>query len=89
MLQEPLRFIQINPGLHDPRRERMAMIVEMQVMDLCDIKRNDQGSPNGIRAHANEGREFFDRQIRCFHAPSLVRRFFHSTPEIPLWELGR
>jgi hypothetical protein len=29
-------------------------------------------STDGISAHANERREFFDRQMLCFHAGSLV-----------------
>jgi hypothetical protein len=29
-------------GLNHPRRERMAEIVEREVLDLCSVKRGDQ-----------------------------------------------
>jgi hypothetical protein len=30
--------------------------------------------PDGIRTHANEGREFLNRKILCLHMLSLVQR---------------
>jgi hypothetical protein len=46
MPQEPLHLIQVYPGLHHPRRERMAKIVEMKVLDLRDVERSGQRSPD-------------------------------------------
>jgi hypothetical protein len=46
MAQEPLNLIQVYPGLHHPCRERMAKIMEMKILDLRDVERRDQCSPN-------------------------------------------
>ena len=46
MPQEPLHLIQVYPGLHHSRRERMAKIVEMEIVDLRTIERGGQSSPD-------------------------------------------
>src|SRR5437879_5969204 len=46
MPQEPLHLIQVYPGLNHPRRERMAKIMEMKILDLRDIERKGQRSPD-------------------------------------------
>jgi hypothetical protein len=44
--QEPLNLIQVYPGLNHPRRKCMAKIVEMKILDLCDVERGGQSSPD-------------------------------------------
>jgi hypothetical protein len=44
--QESLHLIQVYPSLNHPRRERMAKIMEMKVVDLCDVEHSNQRSPN-------------------------------------------
>ena len=44
MPQEPLHLIQVYPSLNHPRRDRMAKIMEMKIVDLCDVERNGQRS---------------------------------------------
>jgi hypothetical protein len=46
MPQEPLHLIQVDPGLNHPRRERMAKIVEMEIVDLRTVEREVQRSPD-------------------------------------------
>ena len=46
MPQEPLHLIQVYPGLNHPRREGMAKIVEMEVLNLRTIERGGQRSPD-------------------------------------------
>ena len=46
MPQEPLHLIQVYPGLHHPRRERMAKIVEMKILDFRTIERDGQSTPD-------------------------------------------
>ena len=46
MPQEPLHLIQVNPGLNHPCRERMAKIVEMEIVDLRTVEREVQRSPD-------------------------------------------
>ncbi len=46
MPQEPLHLIQVYPGLNHPGRERMAKIVEMEIMDLRSTERDGQRSPD-------------------------------------------
>ncbi len=46
MPQKPLHLIQVYPGLNHPRRERMAKIVEMEIVDLRTVERDAQRSPD-------------------------------------------
>ena len=46
MPQEPLHLIQVYPGLNHPRCERMAKIVEMEIVDLRTVEREVQRSPD-------------------------------------------
>ena len=46
MSQQPLHLIQVYPGLNHPRRERMAKIVEMEILDLRTVERGGQSSPD-------------------------------------------
>ena len=46
MPEEPLHLIQVYPGLNHPRRERMAKIVKMEILDLRTIERGGQSSPD-------------------------------------------
>ena len=46
MPQEPLNLIQVYSGLHHPCGERMAKIVEMEIVDLRAIERRGQRSPD-------------------------------------------
>ena len=46
MPQEPLHLIQVDSGLNHPRRERMAKIVEMEIVDLRTVEREVQRSPD-------------------------------------------
>lgn len=46
MSQQPLHLIQVDPGLNHPRRERMAKIVKMEIVDLRTIERQVQRSPD-------------------------------------------
>ena len=46
MSQQPLYLIQVDPGLNHPRRERMAKIVEMEIVDLRTVEREVQRSPD-------------------------------------------
>ena len=46
MPQEPLHLIQVDPSLNHPRRERMAKIVEMEIVDLRTVEREVQRSPD-------------------------------------------
>ncbi len=50
MPQEPLHLIQVYPGLNHPRRERMAKIVEMEIVDLRTVER-DGAEPAGCCSH--------------------------------------
>ena len=43
MPQEPLHFIEVYSGLHHSCCERMAKIVEMEIVDLRIVERNGQG----------------------------------------------
>jgi len=55
MPQEPLYLIQVYPSLNHPRRERMAKIMEMKVVDLCDVERNGQRSPDVAPIESRRG----------------------------------
>ena len=44
MPQEPLHLIQIYPGLNHPRCERMAKMVEMEILNLRTIERGGHSS---------------------------------------------
>ena len=46
MPQEPLHLIQVYPSLNHPRCERMAKIMEMKIVDLRDVERHGQRSPD-------------------------------------------
>jgi hypothetical protein len=46
MPQEPLHLIQVYSGLNHPRRERMAKIVAMKILDLRTVERDGQNSPD-------------------------------------------
>ena len=46
MPQKPLHLIQVYSGLNHPRRERMAKIMEMEIVDLRTIERKVQRSPD-------------------------------------------
>ena len=46
MPQEPLHLIQVYPGLNHPRRERMAKIVKMEIVDLRIVQRDGERSPD-------------------------------------------
>ena len=46
MPQEPLHLIQVYSGLNHPCCERMAKIVEMEIVDLRAIERRGQRSPD-------------------------------------------
>ena len=66
-------LIQADDGIAFHLPADLAQIKPVRGSDAC--RRNltlANGPSDGIRAHANEDREFFDRQIRCFHGPSLV-----------------
>ena len=41
-----MNLIQVYPGLNHPRRERMAKIVKVEVLDLRDIDWGGQNSPD-------------------------------------------
>jgi hypothetical protein len=47
MPQEPLHLIQIYPSLNHPGRERMAKIVEKEIVDLRAPLRNGQRPTKG------------------------------------------
>ena len=46
MPQEPLHLIQVDPGLNHPRCERMAKIVKVKIVNLRDVERGGQSSPD-------------------------------------------
>ena len=46
MPEEPLHLIQVYPGLNHPRCERMAKIMEMEILDLRTVERGRQRSPD-------------------------------------------
>ena len=49
---EALHLIQVYPGLHHPCGERMAKIVEMEIVDLRAIERRGQRSPDVLPSRA-------------------------------------
>ncbi len=46
MPQEPLHLIQVFPSLNHPRRECVAKIMEMKIVDLRDVECHGQRSPD-------------------------------------------
>ena len=53
--QEALNLIQVYSGLNHPGRERMAKIVEMKILDLRMVKRDDQSPPDVAPATRSSG----------------------------------
>ena len=46
MPQEPLNLVEVYSGLHHPCGERMAKIVKMEIVDLRNVERSGQSSPD-------------------------------------------
>ena len=66
-------LIQADDGIAFHLPADLAQIKPVRGSDAC--RRNltlANGPSDGIRAHANVSREFFDRQIFCLHAFSFL-----------------